>query len=297
MTALATTAQHAIERGSTLTRDQLDLLKRTIAKGTTDDEFALFVSTSNRLGLDPFARQIFAVKRWDSRENREVMSIQVSIDGFRVAAARTNELDGQDGPYWCGEDGVWRDVWLGKTAPAASKVLVYRRGCAHPFVGVATYASYAQKNRDGNPNAMWARGADFMLAKCAEAVALRKAFPNELSGAYTTDEIGADDAPATPAVGPMPANDAPASSHSKAADTAKSKPPIDVVSGIPESEVQAFTEMIAKAKNHANLKQVGQLIAKLKLAPDQATLLRTKYEEQQDLIDDAAQAEMQAGGR
>jgi hypothetical protein len=81
-----------------MTRDQIDLVKRTIAKGVTDDEFALFMTVAQRRGLDPFDRQIHAVTRWDPDLERKVMAIQVGIDGYRLGATRTGEEDGQDGP-------------------------------------------------------------------------------------------------------------------------------------------------------------------------------------------------------
>jgi phage recombination protein Bet len=181
-----------------MTRDQLDLLKRTIAKGTSDDEFALFMSTAQRLGLDPFAKQIYAVMRFDKREERKVMSVQVSIDGFRSIADKTGECDGQDGPMWCGEDGAWKDVWLHERPPSAAKVIVYRKGQTRGYTGIATYDSYIQEGPDGNPNNMWRRLPDTMVAKCAESLALRKAFPAQLAGIYTPEEMGQADNPDPP---------------------------------------------------------------------------------------------------
>jgi phage recombination protein Bet len=166
------------------TSQQMEIVRRSVAPGSTDDELAFFAQVCRHKGLDPFAGEIVAIQRWDKRAGRNVLVIQETVAGLRALAERSGLYNGQDPPLWCGPDGAWREVWLNpKEPPAACKVAVYRKGWDHPTVGIATYASYVQLNRDGKPTGLWDTGPDFMLWKCAEAAALKRAFKHAIAEA------------------------------------------------------------------------------------------------------------------
>lgn len=169
--------------GITFTSEDRKLLKETQYPDFTDAELRMFTTACERAQLDPFVKQIYAQKREDKRNRRWNVTVQASIDGIRLQAARTGKYEGQMPTQWCGEDGIWRDVWLSKDPPSAARVGVLHQDFREPLYAVATWRSYAQDTF------IWKSLPDVMLAKVAESLALRKAFPAELSGLYSDAEI------------------------------------------------------------------------------------------------------------
>lgn len=163
---------------------QVDLIRRTVAKDADDDELALLLYTAESRGLDPLLRQIHGVSRWDSAQKRKVMAIQVGIDGYRLIAARTGDYAGNDEAVFEDALGVPSD----NEPPVKATVTVWRfvQGQRVPFTASAYWNEYYPGEQGGF---MWRKLPHVMLAKVAEAQALRKAFPAELSGIYTHEEM------------------------------------------------------------------------------------------------------------
>jgi phage recombination protein Bet len=184
---------------SGFTPEQIQVIKDVIARGVSATELAFFVEVCQQRRLNPFARQIYAIKRWDATLGREVMAIQVSIDGLRLLAERSGKYAGQLGPWWTDDGEHWLEVWLKPTPPKAAKIQVLRKDFAAPITAVALWDSYVAmvKQKDGSmaPGPLWRKMAAHMLAKCAEANALRRAFPEETSGLYVAEEMEQADNP------------------------------------------------------------------------------------------------------
>jgi len=176
----------------------IDLLKEQVMRHEgTDAHLLYFMYVCKKVGLDPLAKQIYAVFRRDSRTNTMVMTIQAGIDGFRLVAQRSREYAGQDDIRYLPEDESTQ-------YPTKATCTVYRMIGENKvaFTASARWSEYCVKNYNGEPQNLWKKMPYLMLGKCAEALALRKAFPNELSGIYTTEEMAQTANPDTPAIVP-----------------------------------------------------------------------------------------------
>jgi phage recombination protein Bet len=199
------TVEEAQPVAITITRDQeqRDLVRRMLCPTATDDELALFMHVCKRTGLDPLTKQVYPIKRWNKQAGRETMAIQTGIDGYRAIAERTGQYAGNDDP-------VFEYDAEGNMVAAKATIWKVVNGQRFPFTATARWAEYVQTDKSGNPANFWARMPYLMLGKVAEALALRKAFPNDLSGIYTADEMaqadnGQDVAPAKPTAAAPPA--------------------------------------------------------------------------------------------
>jgi phage recombination protein Bet len=174
-TELATVEQASTDYSS----EDVQLIKETVAKDCTPAELKLFLYTCKRTGLDPLVdRQIYAIKRRDNRLGRDVMTIQTGIDGYRLVADRTQKYAGND-------DAVFDN----ERNPRKATVTIWKsiEGVKCAFTASARWDEYYPG--DGKEGFFWRKMPCTMLAKCAEALALRKGFPKELSGVYVKEEM------------------------------------------------------------------------------------------------------------
>lgn len=185
-----------------------------------------FLAHCERTKLDPIARQIYIIKRGSKWQT------QISIDGARLVAERTGDYSGQTPVEWTADGVTWTQVWLADEPPRAARVGVYRKGFEVPLYAVARWESYAvyqdewvNGRKTGNQvlSSMWAKMPDLMLGKVAEMLALRKAFPMDLSGLYSTEEMQQADAGRAPQGAPS----APVAPAQSGAAPASESEPVD----------------------------------------------------------------------
>mgnify|MGYP003503005671 FL=1 len=169
----------------TFSDSQVRLLKASILdEQTTNDELALFSLVCGRTGLDPFARQIYGIRR------KGKLTFQTSIDGYRLIADRTKKYAGSDDAIFDEGLNLYQHLQAERKQPTVATVTVWKLvdGIRCPFTASASWSQYSQAY-NGKLTETWAKMPHLMLSKCAESLALRKAFPAELSGIYTSEEF------------------------------------------------------------------------------------------------------------
>jgi phage recombination protein Bet len=171
------------------TDEQINIIKNSVAKGVSDEELDYFLEVCRSTGLNPLHRQIYAIMRKSKNKEgkwQQSMTIQTGIDGYRLLATRSRRHAGTDDAIFDTETA---------THPTRATVTVYRLvgGQRCPFVATARWSEYAQTYKDSagveHLSGLWEKMPYLLLGKCAEALALRKAFPAETSGIYTHEEM------------------------------------------------------------------------------------------------------------
>lgn len=171
---------YAAERFSA---DQKKLILDTCCQGANESEAQALIAVAEARGLNPLLGECYFVQRWDSNKGRNVWAVQASIDSLRIRAESTGLYHGQDEPEY------EYDPKSGELILA--RVRVYRSDWPRPSIGVARWSEYVQKTKEGKPTKFWLTSPHNQLAKCAEALAIRKAFPKQLAKLYIKEEAGA----------------------------------------------------------------------------------------------------------
>jgi phage recombination protein Bet len=171
---------------ATYKAEQIATFKQSIAKDCTDAELNLLLYVVARTGLDPHMKQIYAIVRKSRQKDgsyKSSMTIQTGIDGFRLIAERT-------GKYSPGREPYYEYDTQGKLTSATAYVKkMTPDGTWHEIGATAFWAEYVQLDYNKNPTSFWLKMPKGQLAKCAEAIALRKAFPGDFNQLYSTEEM------------------------------------------------------------------------------------------------------------
>ena len=162
-------------------QQQIQLVRDMCARDCTDNEFLLLMQLAKTYQLDPFAKQIWAVKYGNNPA-----AIFAGRDGFLAIAHRSGKFDGM-------ESGTRQD----ESGDLIGWCKVYRKDMAHPFEVAVPLAEYSTGKN------LWQSKPKTMIIKVAESHALRRAFG--ISGLYSPEEIDTGDRPEPRVVTEIPA--------------------------------------------------------------------------------------------
>lgn len=175
-----------------LNSQEVEMIKKALGVEMMPEDFRIFLHLAKKVNLDPFSKQIYPVPFNTKVGNSWIKRYQtvIAIDGLRAIALRSGEYEGQTTPLFFDEETKeWEEAYTGTGHPFACKVGVYRTGLREPVYAVAHWEEYAKKDKAGVLTSFWKDKGCLMLAKCAEALALRKAFPNDTASLYIEEEL------------------------------------------------------------------------------------------------------------
>lgn len=273
------------------TESEVDLIKTQIAPGVTDGELKLFLHVCKSRQLDPFSKQIYAIvrKQWnqDTREHEQKMTIMAGIDGFRLTAKRGG-IEAIDEPEFEYDARLCSNA--NPLGIVKASVKVWRAGVSRPTVGVAYWDEYAQTKRDGSLMGLWGKMPRTMIAKCAEAQALRKAAPEELSGIYAPEEMDQANS--------EPRERAPQQQPQRAqAQHVELAPVAEQPIALTDAEAAFIRAQMDEAATIPDLKKIGAQIANTKMSAEQSKDLRAHYAKRQNKIKKTGREAAEAAAR
>lgn len=161
--------------------EQIDVIRNQIARGASDAQMKYFLNVCKSRGLNPILNDIYCVVPKDPNAK---MIIMLGIDGLRKIALNSNLCEGYTKQQWCGDDGIFVDVWTKKEKPIAGQIAIYRKGFREPTWGIAYMDAYFAGDKE-----QWRKNYLHMIIKVATSMAIKAAFPENTSGFYISEEM------------------------------------------------------------------------------------------------------------